>query len=65
MGVEGRDEGVGMELVVLVVPLVLMLLLPSVETDSRDRGLREGKTLCESAIGALLLADARVGDDVP
>ena len=36
MGVAGRETGVGIELTVAVV---LMLLRPSVEVDSRDCGL--------------------------
>ena len=40
VGVDGRDEGVGMELAVLVVAFVLMLLRPSVEVDSLDCGRR-------------------------
>lgn len=38
VGVAGRETGVGIELTVAVV---LMLLRPSVEVDSRDCGLRD------------------------
>lgn len=49
VGVEGREDGVGMELVVLVVAFVLTLLRPSVETERRDCGRRvpEGIMLCD------------------
>ena len=39
VGVVGRDTGVGMELAVLVVALVLMLLLPSEVRDCGRRAL--------------------------
>ncbi len=58
MGVVGRDMGVGIELLVLVVAIVLMLLLPSVDTESLDSGLRlVGTPLCERALGARLPLD--------
>ena len=45
-----------MELAVLVVAFVLVLLRPSVDTESRDCGRRipVGMTLCDKALGALL-----------
>ena len=57
VGVDGREEGVGIELAVLVVAFVLVLLRPSVDTDSRDCGRRMpvGMTLWDNALGALLL----------
>lgn len=56
VGVEGREEGVGIELVVLVVAFVLVLLRPSVDTDSLDCGRRMvGMILCDKALDALLL----------
>ena len=53
----GREDGVGMELEVLVVAVVLTLLRPSVDTESRDCGRRMpvGIMLCESALPARLL----------
>lgn len=58
MGVDGRDMGVGIELLVLVVAIVLILLLPSVDTESLDNGLRLlGTPLCERALGARLPFD--------
>jgi len=46
VGVAGRETGVGIELTVAVV---LTLLRPSVEVDSRDWGLRnpEGCEICD------------------
>ena len=63
---EGRDDGVGMELAVLVVALVLTLLRPSVDTERRDCGRRipVGMTLCDNALGALLLLLPADGDSV-
>ena len=57
VGVVGREDGVGMELEVLVVAVVLTLLRPSVDTESRDCGRRMpvGIMLCESALPARLL----------
>lgn len=51
-----------MELAVLVVPLVLMLLLPSVDTDSLECGRREGSTLCERTLVALVVRAVGVGE---
>ena len=66
VGVVGRDEGVGMELVVLVVAVVLMLLRPSVEVDSLDCGRRspEGATLWDKALEARLLLALEVGESI-
>lgn len=48
-----------MELVVLVVAFVLMLLRPSVDTESRDCGRRipVGMAVCDKTLGDLLLPD--------
>lgn len=55
MGVDGREMGVGIELVVLVVATVLILLLPSVDTDNLDIGRRlVGAPGCDMALGARL-----------
>lgn len=54
VGVAGRDVGVGIELAVLLVALVLILLLPSVDTESRDCDLFVGATLCDNALGGRL-----------
>jgi hypothetical protein len=50
VGVAGREVGVGIELTVAVV---LMLLRPSVEVDRRDCGLLgpEGCTFCDGTSG--------------
>ena len=52
MGVVGREEGVGIELAVLVVAFVLTLLRPS---DTLDCGRRtpEGIVLWDKELGAL------------
>jgi len=54
VGVDGREVGVGMELEVLVVALVLTLLRPSVEMERRDCGRRipDAMVLCARALGA-------------
>lgn len=66
MGVDGREEGVGMELVVLVVAFVPMLLRPSVDTESRDCGRRMpvDMAVCDKALGALLLPDGGESTDI-
>lgn len=63
---DGLEEGVGIELVVLVVALVLVLLRPSVETESLDCGRRMpvGSTLCDRALVALLLLPAEEGESI-
>ncbi len=70
VGVDGREDGVGMELAVLVVAVVLTLLRPSVDTESRDCGRRTA--LWESALPARLLlmddgdsSDVRNADGTP
>lgn len=62
VGVAGRDVGVGIELVVLLVALVLMLLLPSVDTESRDCDLFVGATLCDKTLGGRLILEG-TGDE--
>ncbi len=65
MGVEGREDGVGIELVVLVVAFVLMLLRPSVDTESRDCGRRmPGMAVCDKTLGALLPPDGGESTDI-
>ena len=63
---DGLEDGVGMELVVLVVALVPILLRPSVETESLDCGRRMpvGITLCDRALGALLLLPVEEGESI-
>lgn len=62
VGVDGREDGVGIELMVLDVAFVLTLLRPSVDTDRRDVGRRipDCIPLCDIALGALGMPD---GDD--
>lgn len=57
VGVDGLEMGVGIELVVLVVAIVLMLLLPSVDTESLESGLLFACAVCESTLGARLPFD--------
>lgn len=57
VGVAGRDVGVGIELAVLLVALVLILLLPSVDTESRDCDLLVGAALCDKALGGRLVLE--------
>lgn len=63
VGVAGREVGVGIELAVLVVALVLILLLPSVDTESRDCDLFVGATLCDKTLGGRLKLGGGTGEE--